>query len=391
MVLLILLLALPAALCLSLAAWLLAEVLAGVARGSGAADRSERAGALAVLVPAHDEAGVIGATLASIAPQLREGDTLLVVADNCADDTAAIARAAGATVTERRSATERGKGYALQHGLDALRGEPPRTVIVVDADCLVEPGALDRLAAAAERTGRPVQSLYHMTAPEGAGAGARVSAFAWGLMNRTRMTGLSRLAGLTRLLGAGMAFPWEVARGLELGTAEIVEDLALTVTLTRARHAPLLLPRAAVASVLPTGEAASTTQRARWEIGSLGMARRVVGPLLAEGIAKGRPRLVALALDIAVPPLTVFGGLLAAVTVLSALPLLFGAALPLILALLACTAFGVAVLAGWLAHGREALPPAAIGALGGYAASKLRVYGGQGRASARTWTRTERD
>ena len=48
---------------------------------------------VAVLVPAHDEAGGIVATLASITRQLRPGDRLLVVADNCSDETALLARA----------------------------------------------------------------------------------------------------------------------------------------------------------------------------------------------------------------------------------------------------------------------------------------------------------
>ena len=47
---------------------------------------------VAVLVPAHDEAVGIGATLRSLLAQLAPGDRLLVVADNCSDDTAAIAR-----------------------------------------------------------------------------------------------------------------------------------------------------------------------------------------------------------------------------------------------------------------------------------------------------------
>jgi cellulose synthase/poly-beta-1,6-N-acetylglucosamine synthase-like glycosyltransferase len=57
---------------------------------------------VAVLVPAHDEASVIRATLASITPQLAAGDRLLVVADNCSDDTATLARQAGAQVVERQ-------------------------------------------------------------------------------------------------------------------------------------------------------------------------------------------------------------------------------------------------------------------------------------------------
>ncbi|MFX5714032.1 glycosyltransferase, partial [Acinetobacter baumannii] len=53
---------------------------------------------IAVLVPAHNEAGGIAEVIAGIRAQLAQGDRVLVVADNCSDDTAAIARAAGAEV-----------------------------------------------------------------------------------------------------------------------------------------------------------------------------------------------------------------------------------------------------------------------------------------------------
>src|SRR5437899_2040248 len=68
---------------------------------------------VAVLVPAHDEARGIAATLATIAPQLRAGDRVVVVADNCTDDTAEMARAAGADVFERADSVHVGKSFAI--------------------------------------------------------------------------------------------------------------------------------------------------------------------------------------------------------------------------------------------------------------------------------------
>src|SRR3954468_13749647 len=67
----------------------------------------------AVLVPAHDEEAGIARTLGDLLPQLGPGDRLVVVADNCADGTAAVARGAGAEVLERTDPDHRGKGYAL--------------------------------------------------------------------------------------------------------------------------------------------------------------------------------------------------------------------------------------------------------------------------------------
>lgn len=63
-----------------------------------------------------------------------------MVADNCTDDTARLASAAGAEVIERHDALLRGKGYALDFGVRHLAQQPPDVVIVVDADCQVAEG-----------------------------------------------------------------------------------------------------------------------------------------------------------------------------------------------------------------------------------------------------------
>src|SRR5262245_6895136 len=81
--------------------------------GAAAASRPR----CAVLIPAHNEEAVIAATLASIKPQLGPDDRLVVVADNCTDQTAELARSHGATVVEREHATLRGKGFALDRGV----------------------------------------------------------------------------------------------------------------------------------------------------------------------------------------------------------------------------------------------------------------------------------
>ncbi|MEG8019057.1 glycosyltransferase family 2 protein [Sphingomonas sp. LR55] len=100
--------------------------------------------AFTVVVPAHDEATVIAATIRSLRAQLRPDDRLLVVADNCTDDTAAIARSEGAMVTERFDAERRGKGYALEWGVRHDLARATAVTIVVDADCLVSPGGWRR-------------------------------------------------------------------------------------------------------------------------------------------------------------------------------------------------------------------------------------------------------
>ncbi len=102
---------------------------------------------VAMLVPAHNESSGILPTLADLKAQMRIGDRLLVVADNCTDDTATVAAAAGAEVVERNEPEKTGKGYALAWGLRHLAADPPEAVIVIDADCRVADGMIDRLTA----------------------------------------------------------------------------------------------------------------------------------------------------------------------------------------------------------------------------------------------------
>ncbi|MGE8382883.1 MAG: glycosyltransferase family 2 protein, partial [Pseudomonas putida] len=163
---------------------------------------------VAVLVPAHDEAAIIRATLASVTPQLLPGDRLLVVADNCTDDTARLAREAGAEVVERFDTVLRGKGYALDFGVRHLALQPPEVVIVVDADCQVAEGAIDCLARRYHQAQRPVQALYLMRAPAGSGLTVQVAEFAWRVKNLVRPRGWARLGLPCQLMGAGMAFGW---------------------------------------------------------------------------------------------------------------------------------------------------------------------------------------
>src|SRR5262249_22929425 len=121
---------------------------------------------VAVLIPAHDEESGIAATLSSVMLQMRAEDRLVVVADNCGDGTAAIARRMGAQVTERRDESRRGKGYALDHGLRTLREPaPPDVVIVIDADCQIGHGCLETLATLCAETRRPVQATNLMFPP----------------------------------------------------------------------------------------------------------------------------------------------------------------------------------------------------------------------------------
>jgi Glycosyltransferase like family 2 len=239
------------------------------AAASAVADRTDAD--VAVLIPAHNEAAGIAATLRCLQSQLRSGDRVLVVADNCSDDTAALARQAGAEVIERSDAVARGKGFALDFGVRHLSARPPAMVLIVDADCLLDAGALETLSGLCGSSGRPVQALYEMNAPAGAGLRARVSAFAWRVRNRVRPLGWWVVGAPCQLMGTGMMFPWALLRDAPLASGHIAEDVQLGADLALRGKPPLFAPQARVTSTFPEGDAAAASQRRRWEHGNLAL------------------------------------------------------------------------------------------------------------------------
>jgi cellulose synthase/poly-beta-1,6-N-acetylglucosamine synthase-like glycosyltransferase len=348
-------------------------------------------GSVAILVPAHNEEDGIAQTLATLVPQLAAGDRVLVVADNCADATAERARAAGAQVVERVHASDRGKGFALAFGVDHLRADPPAAVLIVDADCELAPGSLEVLAAELQRTQRPVQALYLMTAPADAGLARRLAQFAWRVRNWARPAGWHRLGLPCQLMGTGMAFSWDMLRDAPLANASIVEDMKLGIELAKTGRAPVFCERALVTSAFPDSAAASTTQRTRWEHGHLEMILREMPSMLARAVARGDRRLLGLALDLAVPPLALLAGLLAVDACLALAAWACGAGIASIVAAGALLgAFLLAVLTAWFVRGRDLVRFTELMSVPWYIAAKLPVYLRFVVRRQRAWVRTDR-
>ena len=373
---------------------LLAEVL--LALTTRAQERETRAGGmrprLAVVVPAHNEAAVVADTIRSLLPQLSPADRLLVVADNCCDETAAIAAAAGAQVIERSDTTRRGKGFALDFGVHHLRADAPQIVVVIDADCAVTDGALDRLACDCAQSGRPVQALYLMHTGNNAGLRMRLAEFAWIVKNQVRPLGLHRLGLPCQLMGSGMAFPWATLAAATLATGHITEDLRLGVDLARAGSPPLFCPEALVTSTFPVTNEGVQTQRTRWEHGHLGMILSDSARLFVDSIVRLSPRLMALSLDLSVPPLALLTLQIATVWFASALLAhLTATRFPLRISTAALTTLALAVFLAWARYGRRIVSLGDLAFSAVYAVLKIPVYAKFLVARQLDWVRSKRD
>ena len=330
---------------------------------------------IAVLIPAHDESIGIIPTIEDIRTQLRPGDRIVVVADNCSDDTAAIAASLDAEVTIRNDPTRIGKGYALGWGIDHLSADPPAIVVVVDADCRLTAGTIVRLAEVCAQTQRPVQSLYLMTAPEGSAINHQVAEFAWRVKNWVRPLGLCAMALPCQLMGTGMAFPWHVIRAADLSSGFIVEDLKLGLELAAAGHPPLFCPSAVVRSTFPTSTHGTKTQRQRWEQGHIGLILTKSPSLLFSALKARSKDLLALTFDLIVPPVTLLALLLTAMVFLAAIATLTNESLyPLLISLVSLLLLVASIISSWFLYGRDILPPRSFVLIGRYCLGKLKLY-----------------
>lgn len=372
-------------------AFLFVQIMAA-SHGEGRADAISRRPSIAVLVPAHDESTGIGATLAGILPQLASTDRCLVVADNCTDDTAAVARAAGASVVERSDVTRRGKGFALDFGLRSLEAAPPDIVVMIDADCQIDADGIGRLSARALALDAPVQALYLMRAPANASYGARIAEFAWCVKNRIRPLGLDRFGLPCQLMGSGMAFPWRVLRTVDLASGHIVEDMKLGIDLASQGSAARFCPEVLVTSSFPTEGAGTRSQRTRWEHGHLSMMVSTVPRLLALGLRRRDGALLAIALDLTIPPLALLVmlvGLVASVSLV--LAVVTNAYAALIVAAVDAALVTVAVGTAWWRFGRENLPLSALAHAPWYALAKIPLYARFLLTRQTEWIRSKRD
>ncbi|HEY1598019.1 MAG TPA: glycosyltransferase family 2 protein [Pirellulales bacterium] len=347
---------------------------------------------IAVLIPAYNEAATITETLQSIMRQLTGADRILVVADNCSDDTAEIASAAGAEVITRTVPALRGKGYALDLGVRHLRERPPPIIVIIDSDCQVSPGSIDQLARRCAAAARPVQALYLMRAPQGAGLKMRIAEFAWIVKNRVRPLGLSALNLPCQLMGTGMAFPWECIGSANLATGHLVEDLKLGVELARTGRPPLFCEQALVTSYYPASEEGIHGQRRRWEHGHLGMIAKEAPLLLLKALRSLDIGLLAMSLDLAVPPLSLLS-LLVTVTWLAAavFAALTGLTFPLEIAILAIVLLVLSVMISWVRYGRGTLSLRDLASAPVYALWKLPLYVSFIVSRQLEWVRSKRD
>lgn len=366
-------------------------VLAMLPRRAQTPESGARRPSVAVLIPAYNEESTVETAIAAVLPELAPEDRLVVIADNCTDKTADIARGRGAIVIERTEPERKSKGYALRYGLQCLANDPPQVIVVLDADCTVSPGTVATLARRAHDSGRPVQARYVVELPSKAERLAAVSAFAF-FLKSLRPHGLQRLGLPCTLMGSGMAFPWSLIEKAPFDGDSLVEDLQWGLNLTLAGYPPMYCHDAEVTPRHPTQRTTVMNQRRRWEHGHLATLFGQGPRVIARGLRTRRFDLIAVALDLCVPPLSLLM-LTTTVTLGAALlaALAGGSWTPVALMGLAGGLVGVTVASVWWKFARSWVPVSTLLMSPWYVLWKASLYRDFLVRRQRAWVRTERE
>lgn len=346
---------------------------------------------LAVLVPAHNEELGIAATVDAVRRQLAECDRLIVIADNCSDGTAANAQAAGAAVVVRTNAELRGKGHALQFGIESLRSNPPQVVICIDADCIPGMDCLDQIARFAWKSSAPVQAANISYAPAGSNAHSAISEFAVLVKNYVRPRGLQRLGLPCLVTGTGTAYPWQAIESARWPDGHIAEDMQYGIELAQLGRFTKPCVEVQVRSALPTAKDASVTQRTRWEHGHISVMRSAIPALVSSFARRRHPFAITLALEVGVPPLSMFipllilsGGMFAAYGLMAE------DWIALSIWAVGSTVAAAGLVASWFAFGRTVLPLEVVRSIPQYMLGKAPIYIRFFTSPQKSWVRTSR-
>lgn len=303
---------------------------------------------VAVIVPAHNEALGLGDTLRSILPQLHAQDRLVLVADNCSDNTAAVAREHGVIVLERFHETKRGKGFALDYGMQYLKDSPPEVVMIIDADCQISQHLIDTLAVQCVKLQRPIQANYQMRFPTRGGIKQQIMEFAWLVKNTVRPIGYQWFGLPCQLMGTGMAFTWADLAKADLANGHLVEDMKLGLDLAGVGRAPYFCDSVSVNSYFPTTAQGLATQRMRWEHGHLSLITQAFPHYLPKAIAQGNGMLLAQLMDLAVPPLALLLTLTLGLWLIALSIAWFAASVvPIVVMTIALCLLGFGILIAW--------------------------------------------
>ncbi len=245
----------------------------------------------AILIAARNEKNVIGNLIDSINKQDYDMKlvTTFVVADNCTDNTAEIARSHGAVCYERFDNEHRTKGYALEFLLDRIEEDYGRMsfegYFIFDADNLLNTDYISRMNDAFD-SGEKIITSYRNTKNFDENWIASTYALHWIRSIRANHRARSVLHLATNIQGTGFLFTNEIVKNGWHYTS-LTEDRALTADAVAQGYQITYQDKAMFYDEQPTSLKVALRQRTRWSKGHL-QAFVESGPYLFINIFLGK-------------------------------------------------------------------------------------------------------
>lgn len=258
-----------------------------------------------IVVPAHNESlGIV-----AVVQNLRAVDwptsqfRILVVADNCTDDTADRAAAAGAYVLVRNNLLLRGKGHALRYGFDVCQADGwADALVVIDADSRVSTSLLQTFASRLQQGAAAVQ-VHHGVLDPCQSRRIRLLSIGIAAFHRVRSRARERLGVSCGIRGNGWCVSAAVERAVPFTAYGLTEDVEYGIRLGLAGYRVHYADEAEVLASLVTDAAGAISQRQRWEGGRKRLLREFLPALMAWNPRGTRKIRFDLAADLLVPPL----------------------------------------------------------------------------------------
>ena len=266
----------------------------------------------AMIVAAHNEEVVIGKLIESMLNQdyPKELFDIFVIADNCDDNTAKVAREYGVYVYERFNKKEKGKGYALEWLFDKIfkMNNKYDAVAIFDADNLVSKNWCKEINSKMEDGYKVVQGYIDSKNPNDSWIATSYSIAFW---TQNRMFQLARAnIGLSNQIGGtGFAVNTEVLKELGWGATCLTEDLEFTCKLILNGEKVGWAHDAIIYDEKPLTLKQSWVQRRRWMQGFTDVASRYFFKLLKKGIKTRKFFMLDCALYVIQPFLTLMLGI----------------------------------------------------------------------------------
>ena len=243
---------------------------------------------LAIVIPAYNEEANLPSTLRSIAASDIPLSLLnvLVIADNCSDNTAAIAEAHGASCLVRDDDAKRAKGYALELGIPwAIERWNPDAIVILDADCELSDNTLSFISQAVKAGAEAVQVAR--LPRNSAGPTAMISVVG-SILENAVSAGRDRCGLPVALRGSGMAFTTELLQRHPWRCYGLTEDAEYGAILTQAKVRIRFLNETVVRGEVPSDPHTLMQQRRRWRA-----ALRATGPGLLGRWLASKPLVLA--------------------------------------------------------------------------------------------------